>query len=323
MMIRKTTLIFIITFFTICLLSCGEEGIRDNLGEVYHIYDSSKAFKPFFFPSGDKIVFVERDIIGKGSSFVYYFATIDENGDNYEKLDMGGIIITDLCGMDLSYNGEMICFSAIEIGSLTEDGRDIYIMSSDGGDIERIDIDGKVGSLCFSADGEWIYFVMEKKNLEEKDRMYRIRTDGSDLEYVGIEGYCLVVLTITPDNKYIIYNNYNQFNGDYEEVIVKSLDGEESWVVLDETVGGLTVSPDCRWICYSGDAEKVGYDLFVVPFNGGEKVRITDCGIGYLKLDGGDFSPDWSKDGKWIVFSAIRLNGEGIFKVKVPDEFLP
>ena len=56
-MIRKTTLIFIITFFTICLLSCGEEGIRENLGEVYHLYDGNIPLNPKFSPAGNTIFF--------------------------------------------------------------------------------------------------------------------------------------------------------------------------------------------------------------------------------------------------------------------------
>ncbi|RLC41890.1 MAG: hypothetical protein DRH49_04705 [Candidatus Coatesbacteria bacterium] len=327
MKIRKTTLIFIITFFTICLLSCGEEGIRENLGEVYHLYDGNIPLNPKFSPAGNTIFFHDREEISEPFNYRCYVAIIGENGDNFNELGMGGLSFSSISGLSISPDGNWISFSGIEYeeyGKLNSE-RDIYKMSSDGSYIEGLGLEGKISDTCWSTDGEWIYFVWHI-NSPERDEIYRIRPDGTGIENIGIEHYDINSLSITNDNKYIVYIF---IEGESSKLAVYSIEGNEFWVVVDEEdIGGYTihsscVSPDGRWICYSRASDTGGYDLFVVPFYGGESVKITKCGIGYLKLDGGDFSPDWSKDGKWIVFSAIRLNGEGIFKVKVPDEFLP
>src|SRR6185503_6630945 len=55
--------------------------------------------------------------------------------------------------------------------------------------------------------------------------------------------------------------------------------------------------PDGKWICYAGRPnERRG--LFKVSPNGGAPQRINTAGVNNPS------EPDWSPDGKWIIFTA-------------------
>ncbi len=59
--------------------------------------------------------------------------------------------------------------------------------------------------------------------------------------------------------------------------------------------GGMTFSPDGKRLAYSG-----GYLLMTLDVEGNGKPRIIPDQKGY------DFEPDWSPDGKQIVFTSNR-----------------
>lgn len=69
-------------------------------------------------------------------------------------------------------------------------------------------------------------------------------------------------------------------------------------------------SPDGNWLTYC--AERNGnYDVYKIPANGGEEVRLTDS-------EGLDDGPEYSPDGKYIYFNSVRTGSMDIWRMK-PD----
>ncbi len=69
-------------------------------------------------------------------------------------------------------------------------------------------------------------------------------------------------------------------------------------------------SPDGKTLAYC--AERNGnYDIYTIPFGGGEEVRLTDT-------EGLDDGPDYSPDGKYIYFNSTRSGTMQIWRMK-PD----
>ena len=66
-------------------------------------------------------------------------------------------------------------------------------------------------------------------------------------------------------------------------------------------------SPDGRFLAFVGQRNKI-YNLFRVPFDGGEEQRLTSNS----PYDDG---PDYSPDGKWIYFNSNRSGGWDIWRM--------
>ena len=69
-------------------------------------------------------------------------------------------------------------------------------------------------------------------------------------------------------------------------------------------------SPDGKTLAYCAERNE-NYDIYVIPTNGGEEVRLT-------ATQGLDDGPDYSPDGKFIYFNSVRSGAMQIWRMK-PD----
>jgi Tol biopolymer transport system component len=73
----------------------------------------------------------------------------------------------------------------------------------------------------------------------------------------------------------------------------------------NQTVEGLTVSPDGRWLYFDSDRSG-NANIYRMPLGGGEPERLTTN-------PADDFSPDVSPNGRWVAFHSLRFGTRDIF----------
>jgi serine/threonine-protein kinase len=75
----------------------------------------------------------------------------------------------------------------------------------------------------------------------------------------------------------------------------------------NQVIENADVSPDGKWLVYSGSLRGSGSDLYRVPIGGGEPVPLTTTSVD-------EFGPTWSPDGREIAFYSVAGSaGLGIF----------
>jgi Tol biopolymer transport system component len=73
----------------------------------------------------------------------------------------------------------------------------------------------------------------------------------------------------------------------------------------NQTVEGMTVSPDGRWLYFDSDRSGKA-DIYRMPPGGGEPERLTTN-------PADDFSPNVSPDGRWVAFHSLRFGTRDVF----------
>ncbi len=234
-------------------------------------------------------------------------------------------------------DGSRIAFVASRHGS---DRSQVYVMPTTGGEaIAVTDHPTDVGSIEWSGDGAWIYFVAqqdltaaEKAREEVNDNVYqyeenqknsdlwRVEVATGEAELVSdgtsmVRGYSvsrdgtmlLVQLAPTP-----LFDD--MLNSD---LWVMGADGSNARQITDNDVGegNATLSPDNRYAVFvantNDDLDDFYYNqrLFVVPTDGGGPVSV---------LPGGTFdvnAAQWSADGQHIYFRANTGVRQQIYSV--------
>ena len=73
----------------------------------------------------------------------------------------------------------------------------------------------------------------------------------------------------------------------------------------NQTVEGLALAPDGRWIAF--DSNREGHQqIFKVPLAGGEPLQLTRDSVG-------SFNPSWSGDGRFIAFHSLRTGNRDVY----------
>jgi len=317
----KVTFITLFLLFLILLINCENNTVKENLGDVYFVYkDGVSRWMP-----SSRIAFTENIFLDE---YTYYcdICTIDKDGGDLKRIKTGDIMFYGISYICFSKDESWLYFTGYEeiSGNSNKFYGSIYKLSSDGNTISKINVEGDLKGTRLSRDGKWIYYIRSNNGIDE---IWRVKTDSSINEPLNINHNYIDSIDISPNDEYIIY--YCKNDNSKGKVMVSSIDGKESWTVVEEeygySIGMACISPDGRWICYSKSDYGNVNNLYIVPFNGGDSIRITKNNPHNYKMQTGDFYPDWFYGNEWIVFFGEREedNETGIYKVKVPDEFLP
>jgi len=322
---------FIIFSLILCLfIMCGYES---NIGEIIYIYPCAYMEATKWIPYGLRIFFIydeyfylnpgNKQGIPNEKAHGDAICSIDSDGNNFNILEMDDNYFWDIGSFDISPDGNNIVFEAFKVdGTNIDEYPSIYKISINGGKINKLFEDNEYKrdySPVWSPDGDWIYFIRSNDYYKDSS-IWKIKSDGKDLTRVNINiGYQIFSIKCSNDGKYILIETINRpiIDEDYHYIIISDIYGTNSWTVLNNN--GLCIgrkypciSPDDRWICFASS------ELYITPFGGGDPIRVTENGCESIYF--WDFAPHWSSDGKWIVFCR---NNWGIYKLKVPDEFLP
>ncbi|MBL8191877.1 MAG: S9 family peptidase [Acidobacteria bacterium] len=182
-----------------------------------------------------------------------------------------------------SPDGAWLAFTSNRIG----DKNQIFVIHPDGGEATQLTkAENGVGGYAWSRDGKQIAFtstdVDQKFAKDRKDHL-------GDFEVVRRE-----------------YSHSHLFTVDVAEALKAPVAGTQRTKGKDFTVGSASWSPDGSKIAF---AATINPDLI----NGGTAdiylLNLADNSVNKLVAQAGpDNNPNWSPDGKWIVFSSAMGN---------------
>lgn len=217
---------------------------------------------------------------------------------------LGGLIVLGL-GV-----GSALAVEQIAYVSGTETQSDIYLMDVRSNILHKLThTQSWYSNLAWSPDGEFLAFV-SILSPREKPQIYRVDFDGRNLQRLTDSGWYYLP-TWSPDGKQIAFlshgtpTNMRLFRGTLQ-LYVMDADGE-NLRLLAEDVGE---NPP-RWSPDSGELLFTSYNNN--PEGGIYMVSLSDGQIREV-INGGGF-PDWSADGRQIVFIASDKGDSQIYVV--------
>jgi Tol biopolymer transport system component len=237
---------------------------------------------------------------------------------------------------------EGVCFGpdgSVVYSVSTNGNENLWQMDARGQDSRQLtNTEGSNRTPVVSPDGKYIVFSSDRSGALH---LWRIDIDGSHpLELT--HGVGDAYPQITPDNKWIIYRSYQNGNPNLFRV---SVDGGPAVALTDRIAGPPVISPDGKYIaCLYREVSLPAPKLAVIPISGGGPEKLLDLqspaaalrwssdgkGLTYARTVAGVaniwnqpitgaapqqlthftsdllFSVDWSRDGKWLVYSQGR-----------------
>ena len=239
------------------------------------------------------------------------FWTIHPDGTNLKQLNIAGIEKhADLCNISLptySNDGNMIAF----INELKDGQNDLYIMNSDGKNLEKFQINQNIYYFNFSSNDKEILFQTRHNN-ETKILAVNIKDKTTITTKFRTKFKSLDLLTLTHNKKFVL--------GIFEfEEKDEGMEKRE-FLVLNAKTGKIqshfpinclnhVISPDGKKIaCIYGGKEVFGVVLDIADQGKSKPYFIR----GFHNFR----SFKWSPDGKLIALEASKEGGGGIFSIE-------
>ena len=290
---------------------------------IVDLIDIPGLIDPRISPDGSEVLYVRRDTDWDANGTVSHIWRVAMDGSGTVQMTNGE---AGESTPRWSPDGSRIAFVANRHDT---ERNQVYVMPTRGGEARAVsEHPMPVGSIMWSADGAWIYFVAvdEKSEAEkareavndnvfryEEDRrpsgLWRLPSEGGPAERVSepgtmVRGYSLsrdgtmLLVQVSPSALYDDLLN--------SELWVMAPDGSGARQITDNHVGEVNafLSPDnghALFIANTNDELSDFYfnqRLFVVPTDGGDPVSV---------LPGGSFDVNaamWSRDGRTIFFRA-------------------
>ena len=229
----------------------------------------------------------------------------------------------------LSPDGEIMVFPNNEESYL--DGRGIYTMDEDGGNLSKFlsseevyelvpnkDLfsldEMTVGNTKWTPDAQHMLVTMWVHPRPKLRRsLFVVSRDGSELRWLTHFGHHH---SWTEDGKWVLYSGYKGYNDEGlkadPRLFLVSFDGSETKMVVDYPLGGHPImSPDATMVT-TWDGKGVLL------------VRIPEQTVEHLTIFTHDFDQShagthphcvWSPDGKWILYNSAETGNSQIYAV--------
>ena len=204
----------------------------------------------------------------------------------------------------LSNDGQRILYQSNRTGSWQ-----LFIMDLASGEQQRLTNDTFNNNFVdWSADNEWVAFVSDRDGNEE---LYRVRSDGTQLERLTDHPERDIHPYFSPDGKYLLFNS-TRGNGSLD-VYRLDLATRELLRVTDSPMQETCArySPDMRHIVMLRN-DMYSDDIGIMNVETGEMANLTNTP---MVIDGW---PMYSADGLWIYYSTMSSGQHSIHRVH-PD----
>ena len=278
---------------------------------------------PRISPDGSEVLYVRTDTDWEANSTVSHIWRVAMDGSGTTRMTNGE---GGESSPRWSPDGSRIAFVANRHDT---EHNQVFVMPTRGGEAGAVsEHPTSVGSISWSGDGAWIYFMaVDEKSEAEKAReavndnvfryeedklptgLWRVSSEGGAAERVTEAGLMVRGYSISRDGTLLLVQLaptalYDDLLN--SELWVMGTDGTGARRITDNHVGevGASLSPDNRHALFVANTNDELSDfyfnqrLFVVPTDGGDPVSV---------VPGGSFDVNaavWSRDGRSIYFRA-------------------
>jgi Tol biopolymer transport system component len=213
---------------------------------------------------------------------------------------------------------------------------DIYVMNSDGSQIEQLTRDA-FASLYFtkssedsnpswSPDGTQLVFESGRRNQMMtyiNHDIYVMGADGSNVRRLTDDGADEGSPRWSPDGESIAYVRMEYFSNQAPienpawDIYVMNADGTDPMQLTSDPSNELepSWSPDGTRIAFISDRNGRNFDIYVMNADGSNITQVTDDSAN-------EFGPAWSPDGKHIIFNSDRNGNVQLFMIRIEGSTL-
>ena len=213
-----------------------------------------------------------------------------------------------------SPDGTMIAFQS------TRDGHDdLFVMNVDGGGVRKL-TDGRGWNEypSWSPDGQWITFNSNRDGIAGSGEtgyyrdLYMMRADGSGIRRLTQQAGANTEAAWRPDGSTLAFQSDRAGTWD---IYTMELDGSSlRQLTHHENAGFPRWSPDDSRVVFEAGPPSGPASIYWLTVGQDGLHRVTSSESGPY----GDIYPDWSPDGRWIVFTRSHSGGDQLFAVR-PD----
>jgi len=279
-------------------------------GRMYCINEKTDCYEPRYSPDGSRVLFVYANDL---------WTMPGTGGEAVKRSDVGKAIRSP--GWRPGPGSKTVCFIARE----TPDKFTIMAMELDGSPREVYTSSSEIRNTSWSSDGEWIVFQEPSRG----KGVFKVPAAGGDPELIGNNSGWETVLSC----RCAIHSNtvlYSVSTGKAHYVYRLGIGGGDPELVFQSpvSVSDLAESRDGRYVAFIGastSGQSESTDLWIGSVTSGETKMAASMGGDRFKFG----SPDWSPDGKNIVFMIYdRAPGDGIwirpkiFRLEVTPGFI-
>ena len=205
------------------------------------------------------------------------------------------VVRNDVDSFDLSPSGRRAVVSA---------RGQLLTIATERGDVTRIAPDPMSSRNQFpkwSPDGKYVAYVSDTSG---RDEIWISDPDGNTPKKITNLDNEKGALVWTPDSTALLYTAadkrlYRYTVGDDKTLTLSSSDVNR--------IGGVSVSPDSKWVALAKQDRTLRSHVFVVPIAGGEERHISDDRVHYSEANA-----VWTADGRYLVFTEAEGFSNGI-----------
>jgi Tol biopolymer transport system component/DNA-binding winged helix-turn-helix (wHTH) protein len=231
-------------------------------GEARRVTNDMNSYHGVSLTAGDDVLVTVRS----DRSANFWVATNGEFGRAARITSGSGDSVGEAMGVSWTSDGRIV------YGSNAGGGIDVWIMDADASNQRQLTLDPRHDlKPSVSPDGRFVVFVSWRTG---KTHLWRMGLDGADLKQLT-DGDGETYPSVSPDGRWVVYSSYG---GGRPTLWRTPTEGGPAVRLTNASATYPSVSPDGKWVaCFHEDGQKAANKIALIPFGGGDPVKLFDA----------------------------------------------